>query len=99
MRLHLIPEIGCRKLSALRPSDVEAMQARLASSLSARSVVHCRAVLRNGLRAAERDGLISRNVAALARPPKAARREMRTLTTAQARTLIGAVRGDRHEAL
>jgi hypothetical protein len=40
------------------------------------------------LRDAERDGLAARNVAALARPPKMTRHELRVLTADQTRRLL-----------
>lgn len=92
IRLHLVPQLGHLKLAALTPSDVEIMQDRLAARLSARTVAHCRAILRNALRTAERDGLVPRNVAALADPPVVRRPHTQTLTPVQARQLVQAVR-------
>jgi integrase len=97
---HLIPAIGSRPLAKLMPSDVEAMlRQKLAAGLSPRTCLHLRAVLRVALRAAERDGIVNRNVAALARPVPVPQRELQVLTPDEARTLLERVRGDRLEAL
>lgn len=100
VRLHLTPAIGKRPLAKLSPSDVETMLAGLVKKgQSARSAHHVRAVLRNALKGAERDGLVSRNAAALARPPRVAKTEMATLTPDQVKAFLAAIKGDRLEAL
>ena len=58
-----------------------------------------RAVLRSALAQALRDGLVQRNVAALARAPRAPRREVASLSFEEARTLLDAARTDRLHAL
>src|SRR5580700_8465556 len=71
MRRHAIPAIGTIKLSKLTPQRVDALLAdRQQAGLSPRSVWHLRAVLRAALGDAVRTGEVSRNVAALARPPR-----------------------------
>jgi integrase len=57
-------------------------------------VAHGRATLRRALHDAERDGLVSRNVAGLARPPRITRREMHPLSAAEVRELVEATRDD-----
>ena len=67
---HIVPAIGQKQLAKLTPSDVERMLgAQLRAGRSARSVSHVRAVLRNALARAERDGKVNRNVARLAEAP------------------------------
>ena len=67
---HIVPAIGKKPLAKLTPTDVERMLgAQLRGGLSPRSVHHVRAVLRNALARAERDGKVSRNVARLAESP------------------------------
>src|SRR5438105_1408174 len=89
VRLHLIPAIGRRPLAKLAPSDVEAMTAMMIrNGSSARSAHHRRAVLRNALKAAERDGYVSRNAAALARPPRVTKTEMATLSPDQVKAFL-----------
>jgi integrase len=97
---HLIPALGHIPLVRLTPSDVEAMLGlKLREGLSPGSVHHARAVLRNALRQAERDGLIGRNAAALAKPPYVPEAELRVLRPEQVTRLLGALAGDRLEAL
>ncbi len=56
-------------------------------------------MLRRALGQALRWGLVQRNAAALTDPPRVCHPEVRPLTPAEARALLGAVRGDRLEAL
>ena len=58
-----------------------------------------RAILRNALSTAIGQGLVARNVAALASPPRIPEQEFRALGTADARALLAAVAGDPLEAL
>lgn len=62
---------------------------------SPRTAAIARAVLRRALTDAVRDGLVTRNVAQLARPPRQDRREGRSLTPEQARALLAHVAGHR----
>jgi integrase len=57
-----------------------------------------RSVLRRSLGHAERSGLVVRNVAALAQGSGVPRPTARPLTVEEVRALLGAARGDRHEA-
>jgi len=56
------------------------------------------AVLRRALGQAEREGIISRNVAAMSAPPRIRAKQGRTLTVEQARRLLDAAAGYRFEA-
>ena len=100
VRFHLVPALGRVPLAKLTPADVERMMSEaLGRGVSPRSASHHRAVLRAGLNVAMRWGLLGRNPASLAKPPHVPEREVRPLTTADARALLDAVRGDRLEAL
>ena len=69
------PALGTVTLAKLTPADVERMTADLiASGRSPRTASHARVTLRRALSDAVRDGLVHRNVAALARPPRVPRR-------------------------
>jgi integrase len=57
-----------------------------------------RTVLRRALGQAEREGIISRNVAALSSPPRIRAKEGRTLTVEQAKQLLDAADGYRFGA-
>jgi integrase len=98
-RLYLSPNIGAVRLADLTPTQVEMMTAKMvAAGKSPRTASIARAVLRRALTDAVRDGLVVRNVAQLARPPRQARREGRTLSIDQARALLAHVDGHRLEA-
>lgn len=87
--------IGDIPLGSLSPADVERMTgAMLGDGLTARTAGMARKVLRLALRQAIRDGLVSRNVAAEARPPRVAPFAARPLTAAEARRLIAATADD-----
>ena len=68
-------------MTRLQPIDVEQRMAELlARKLSPTTVRYARGVLRRALNDGMREGLLNRNVAALARPPRVAAREMRALS-------------------
>lgn len=100
VQLYLIPRLGRIRLAKLAPADVErAMNEALTLGASPRSAAHMRAVLRTALNVAMKWGSLGRNVASLAGPPRVPEREIRPLSRADARAILGAVRGDRLEAL
>ncbi len=76
------------------------MQRKIESGLSSRTVRYCHAVLRNALSKAHRDGLVGRNVAKLAEPPKQnPTRRVEPLSPEDARRFLTAVKGHRLESL
>lgn len=76
-RTHVIPRLGRIEVARLRPADVEALTAAIVESgRSPTTAAAARQLLRRALGDAVRDGLASRNVAALARPPRRAAREL-----------------------
>ncbi len=82
-------------LTKLTPAHVERTMAELAGrGLSSQTIRHARSTLRRALHDAQRDGLLTRNVAALARPPRLERREMRALTAGEVGRLIDATADD-----
>jgi len=100
VRLHLVPALGRVRLAKLTPAHVERMMNEaLAAGQSPQSAAHHRAVLRTALNVAMRWGLVGRNVASLASPPRVPEREVRPLSRADARALLEAVKGDRLKAL
>lgn len=99
-RLYIDPAIGRVPLARLEPEDVSAMLRRLeAKGLSPTTVRYAHAVLRIALNRAVKTGRAVRNVASLVEPPARRTAERRPLTAEQARALIAATAGDRHEAL
>lgn len=90
-RLHLVPAFGRTQLARLLPADVERMTAGLLDTgRSAGTAILARTVLRRALADAQRDGLVGRNVAALARPPRRVQHELRYLDTTELRQLLTA---------
>ncbi len=87
-------------LTRLTPAIVErTMAGLLERGLSAQTVRHARSTLRRALQDAQRDGLVTRNVAALARPPRLVRREMRSLTSAEVARLLASTADDAYGPL
>jgi len=93
---HVLPALGSWPLSDLRPGDVERWLGGLKErGLKPSTVALSRRVLAACLTDAERDGKAPRNAARLARAPKVAgTTRRRTLTTAEARRLLGLARTD-----
>ena len=89
LRLYVLPTIGEAPLAQLTPTSVERMTAgMIRRGLSPTTARGARTTLRMILRDAERDGIVARNVAALARPPRVERRELRVLTAGETRELL-----------
>jgi integrase len=98
VKSYLTPTVGAIGLAKLTPTDVSRMLATLDSrGYAPETRRKARAVLRRALRRAEQEGIVTRNVAAIADGPKVPRREGRTLTPEQAQTFLRAVKGDRLE--
>jgi integrase len=89
IRLYLDPYLGKIRLLTMTPRDVNAMMIALSKEgLSPSTKRMARSTLRRALRMAEQDGLVQRNVAAIADGPKLDLREGRTMTPEQARTFL-----------
>jgi integrase len=89
VRHHIVPAIGDTKLADLEPRHVERMTtAMLERGMAPRTAAGCRTTLRKALGDAQRDGLVHRNVAALARPPRIPGREVEYLTRDELRRLL-----------
>jgi integrase len=100
VRIHLQPGLGRFPLARLNPLQVQAfLTAMSTSGLSPRTVAYARAVLRQALGQAERWGMVSRNVAKLAEPPRVPRREVQPFTPDEARSFLVAIHDDRLEGL
>ena len=98
-RVHLIPQLGTVKLAALTPRHVQGLLLKLQGVAAPATIVKVHGVLRNALADAERMDLVSRNVAKAVRPPRLSRTERRSLTPAEAGTLLSHLKGDRLEAV
>lgn len=95
---YLIPNLGHHKLADLTPAHVEQFLRRLesAKSISGRPLGPSSrrrglAVLQAALKSAEKQGLVSRNVAALAEGPRLDPPRGRSLTPDEARTVVAAI--------
>ncbi len=99
VRLHLKPDLGRKRLSQLTVADVDTLwAAKRAAGYKPNSIRIMRAVLRKALAQAEREGVLTRNVAALSQPPRLSQPEGRSLSIEQERTLLDTAKGDRLEA-
>ncbi len=99
-RMHLIPAFGKRPLVKLQPQEVrEFMQNKVEAGLAPKSIRHFRATLRAALNVAVHDGLIARNVAALAKPPNIEKRSLRVFNETEAAQFLALVEGHRLAAL
>lgn len=97
---YLVPAVGRVPLTGLLPSHVETMTSGMVGrGLSATTARYARTVLRRALGDAMRDGLLTRNAAALARPPRMERVEMRTLDAGQVRALFDTTADDTYGSL
>ena len=96
LKNHLLPTLGRIPLARLGPEHVERlMTQKLAAGRAPQTVIHIRGTLRRILARAMRHGLVHRNAAALAKPPKLERHAVRVLDEAGAVALIDAAEGDR----
>ena len=100
VRVHAIPALGRIRLGRLTPQHFQRLyQEKLAAGLSPTTVSHLHTVLHGAFAEAVRWGLLSRNVVALARPPRKVHVEVVALTVEQARALLAAAAGTRFEVL
>ena len=106
VRLHITPELGAVPLDKLTPARIRtwltAKQRETSARgtpLSSRTVAYGHAVLRKALADAQRDELVSRNVAALVEPPLVRRAAPTVITRAEARALLSEAADDRLGAL
>lgn len=88
IRRHLNPHIGNRRLTTLTPDDIRQLHKLIQDTASTRAAVAAHQALQMALKDAEREGLLPRNVAALAGRPKHAAAVRGSLTANDARTLI-----------
>jgi integrase len=102
VRAYIVPRLGDTPLQRLTTARVGAFYGDLVASggqdgrpLSPKTVRYVHTTLRRALRDAMEDGLVVRNVAAQARPPRARRVEMHTWTAEQVGTFLASVREDR----
>lgn len=99
VRRHIVPLLGARKLSALKPEHVRAMHdAMRAQGMAASTVRQAHAILHRALEVAVREGRAVRNVAALVDSPGAGNVTHAHLTTDEARRVLTAAQDERDAA-
>lgn len=98
VRLHLSPALGRKRLAKLTVTDLDTLwKAKREAGYSANSVRIMRTVLRKALGQAIREGIVSRNVAALSAAPRVRAKEGRTLSVKEARHLLDTVTDHRFD--
>jgi integrase len=100
VRRYIVPAIGRVKLGKLTPAHVQHLYREMQDrGLSARTVQYTHAVLRRALKQAKRWGMVDRNVAEDADPPRLESDEIQPLDRKQTRRLLQVAEGDRLHAL
>jgi integrase len=100
IKTHIRPGLGAVRLDKLTPTLIRRfLTGKLDEGLSATTVRHLHGLIRNALGDAEREELITRNVAKAVRPPSLPTTERRALSLEEGRRLVEQIKGDRLEAL
>lgn len=98
-RAHITPLLGRYVVGALTPRNVEDATLTITKrGSSGRTAAHMRAVLATALHDAERWGLVERNVAQLAVPPRVDAKERTAYTADQVYALLAALDEHPHKA-
>jgi integrase len=96
IRMHIQPEIGMIRLSALNPVHLQNLySSKLNQGLSRRTVHYIHAIIHRSLNQALKWGLIYRNVADLAESPKVERKIPQTLSAEEVKKFLLVVKEDR----
>lgn len=96
---YLKPTLGKKRLTALRPHDLERMYAdMIGRGLSPRTVAQTHAILHQAIGKAVKAGLVASNVADLADKPPVRREPPTVFDPAALRTILATAAGDRMEA-
>jgi integrase len=96
----LLPYLGRVRLRALTPEHIQhALGKLLERGLSARTVRQVHMVLRCSLKQAVLWRVLASNPSDAVKPPRAERKEMRTLSEDEVKRLLGATVGTRHHSL
>jgi integrase len=87
----IIPHLGAVPLQKLKPEHIEKWHGAL--TVSPRTIVHAHRVLSLVLKRAVENGTLSRNVAAIRKPPRVEAEEIQILSTEQATTVLTGLAG------
>jgi integrase len=91
---HVIPSIGARKLRELSAEDVDRWLAERSTTLSTRTLIDIRSILKRAVSRAQARDKVKRNVVLLCEVPKGQEgRPSKALTLAQAEALLSAAEG------
>lgn len=100
LKRYVLPILGDERLTAVTPLDVQGVYSEmLARGLSARTVRHTHAVLRNALKQAVKWRILASNPADAVELPKGQRIEQQALTAEQVAAFLRAVEGSPWKAL
>ncbi|MDQ0942515.1 site-specific integrase [Streptomyces sp. V1I1] len=94
VRLYLTPMLGTKRLESLSAPDVRHFLLRLEKRTTAATAKESHRVLRTALSGACREELITRNVAKLVEPPRAAARELSPWSLDETLDFLAAARRD-----
>jgi integrase len=99
-RLHIKPSLGRVRLKDLTAAHVRGLyRERLKAGLAPRMVQLIHVTLHKALKQAVMDGLIPRNVTEAVKPPQPEKKEIKPLSSEQARALLRAAKEEKLEAL
>ena len=99
-RSYIIPNLGQVKIQNLRPEHIQNLYSSLLDQeVGDYIIIKVHTVLHSALQQATRTGMISRNPASYAQPPKEPATEMAILNESQVSHLLVAANGHRWEAL
>lgn len=99
-RVHIIPALGSKRLSKLRPENVQGLyRAKRDEGKSAGTIRNIHKTLRKALEQARAWGVVRENVADLVSPPAYSPKEMNPLSHEETLRFLRAAEGDRLEAL
>jgi integrase len=93
VRNNIVPLLGMKRLSKLKPEDISEAYATALKKLSPRTVRHLHTVLKAALRQAKVWRAIANNPAELVKPPRVEPKEMQTVDTSETVRIIEAARG------
>jgi integrase len=99
-RSYIIPNLGQMKIRELRPEHIQNLYGSLLDQeVGTYTVIKVHTVLHSALQQATRTGMISRNPASYAQPPKEPATEMAVFNESQVSQLLVAANGHRWEGL
>jgi integrase len=99
LRLYVLPVLGKRRLSEIKPAEIQRCLSLAREKCSSSMAARVRTILHRVMARAQAMELVHRNPVTATEAPRSIRREAKFLTAEQMYTLFDAARGDRLEAL